>query len=160
MKWFKKKDVKPAVESKPRRVEIFAFEYPSKVILAWAKAIEGDANFLNFLKNNGYEELAIATHAIYLEPAARDWLTESGFAHLMAMIHGAEGNETAQKWLLANKFKLLYHMARAIDHEDEDIQWVKGNASVEFQLLTRSIQSVKDRIEENHNDIHSFNKDI
>ena len=160
MGWFKKKVKQTEQQVTPQRVEVFAFEYPAKVILAWAKAIEGDAKFLAFLKNNGFEELAIATHAIYLETDARDWLTNSGFAHLMAMIHGAEGNEKAQKWLLTNKFTLLYHMARAIDHEEEDIQWIKMNAPVEFQLLTRSIQIVKDRIEENHNDIHSFNKDI
>lgn len=160
MSWFRRKKSTESTTTPPRKVDIQAFEYPSKVVLAWAKAIEGDANFLQFLNNNGYEELAIAVHAVYLEPNARDWLTENGFAHLMAMIHGAEGNEKAQRWLSIHGFSLLYHLARAVDHEQEDIDWMKQNAPLEFQILAKSLQQVKDHIEENHNDMHSFNKDV
>ena len=160
MSWFSRKKTPSPSPVPPRKVEIYSFDYPSKIILAWSKAIEGDANFLQFLNQNGYEELAIAVHAVYLEPNARDWLTANGFAHLMAMIHGAEGNEKAQNWLNAHGFALLYHLSRAVDHEQEDITWMKQYAPLEFQILAKSLQRVKDHIEENHNDMHSFNKDI
>jgi ribosomal protein S15P/S13E len=78
----------------------------------------------------------------------------------MAMIHGSEGNEMAQKWLLAHDFMILYHMALAIEDEEESWVWLGKNVSPDMFILTQSIKKVKDQIEENHNDVHSFRKDI
>ena len=94
------------------KVEFKPIDYPAKIILAWSKAVEGNDEIMLWLKNNGYEELVMATYAIYLKDEARDWLVDNGYAHLMAMINAAEGNETAQKWLLKNNFLLLYHAHR------------------------------------------------
>jgi hypothetical protein len=113
-----------------------------------------------WLKDNGYPELTMATYAIYLKDEAREWLVKNGYPHLMAMIHGAEGNETAQKWLLAHDFMILYHMALAIEDEEESWVWLGQHVSPDMFILTRTIKKVKDMIEENHNDVHSFRKDI
>jgi hypothetical protein len=78
----------------------------------------------------------------------------------MAMIHAAEGNQKAAKWLLDNNFEMLYHLAKAIDHEHESWLWLRQNVSQDLFILAKSIQFIKDQIENNHNDMHSINKDL
>ena len=51
-------------------------------------------------------------------------------------------------------------MALAIEDEQTSWQWLGQNVTADMFLLTKSIKKVKDDIEENHNDIHSFRKDI
>ena len=157
--WFKKKQAQPKKASEVSTVPIKPIDYHPKIIIAWAKAIEGNGELLLWLKDNGYPELAMATYAIYLKDEARNWLTQNGYPHLMAMINGAEGNETAQKWLLAHGFDVLYHMAQAIEDEEESWHWLGANVTPDMFILTQTIKRVKDKIEENHNDIHSFRKD-
>ena len=161
LNWFKKKE-----KALPKKVEdvmtvpVKPFDYHPKIILAWAKAIEGNDDLMLWLKDNGFPELTMATYAIYLKEEARDWLTQNGYPHLMAMIHAAEGNEMAQKWLLAHDFMILYHMAMAVENEEESWVWLGKHVSPDMFILTQSIKKVKDQIEENHNDVHSFRKDI
>lgn len=156
--WFNRK--KKVTQKDISKVELKSIDYPAKIILAWSKAIEGNDEFLLWLKDNGYPELVMATYAIYLKEDARDWLTANGYAHLMAFINAAEGVESAQNWLLRNKMDLLYHMAMAIEGENESFQWIGANAPADIFILTQSIKTVKDKIEENHNDIHTFRKDL
>ena len=134
-------------------------DYPAKIILAWAKAIDGNQEILLWLKDNGYPELAMATYAILLKPEARDWLPKNGYPQLMAFIHAAEGNEKALRWLKLNDFELLRNMALAIDGEQEGWDYVSKNATADLFLLTQTIKKVKDRIEEQHNDVHTFGRD-
>lgn len=158
LNWFKKSR-KKRPDNEIRVTKLKSIDYPAKIILAWAKAIEGDKQFQLWLKTNGYEELYIACYAIYLRKEARDWLTANGYAHLMAMIHAAEGNASAQNWLVNHGFELLYHIALSVEDETESWQWLKENASPDLYLLAVSIKKIKDQIEENHNDVHSFGKD-
>lgn len=158
--FFKKNKIRRVNVEKLQSTPLKSIEYDSKIILAWSKAIEGNDDILLWLKENGYMELVMATYAIYLKEEARDWLTKNGYAHLMAFINAAEGNESAQKWLKTHQFDLLYHMALAIESEKESWKWLKENSSQDLFILTKSIKQVKDKIEENHNDIHSFRKDL
>lgn len=157
--WFKRKKREVKVEN-TERATLKNLDYPAKIILAWSKAIEGDDQFLIWLKDNGYEELFMATYAILLKEEARKWLTDNGYAHLLAMINAAEGNESAKKWLQTHNFEVLYHIACAVDDEEQSFHWLGQNAPADIFILTRTIKKVKDQIEENHNDIHSFRKDI
>ena len=148
-------------ENKPAEiVPLKPMEYSSMVILAWAKAVEGNIELQNWLKDNGYIELYLSVFAIYLKDEPRDWLVKNGYAHLMAMINAAEGNTNAAKWLLEHNFTMLYHLARAVDHEEGSWIWLRQNSTQDIFILAQSIQKIKDEIEDNHNDIHSFNKDI
>lgn len=133
--------------------------YPPKIILAWAKSLEGNLEITEWLLNNGYKELVMANQAILLKDEARNWLLDNGYPHLMAMINAAEGNENAQKWLLKHNFPQLYHMAMAVEGEMESWEWLGNHVPVDVFLLTKTIKKIKDDIEENHNDIHSFGKD-
>ena len=156
---FKKKNSKSEVEA-PKVVPLKPIDYPSLVILAWAKAVEGNPDLQKWLLDEGYNELYLSVYAIYLKDEARDWLVENGYAHIMAMIHAAEGNKKARKWLIDNRFETLYHIALAVDHEADSWDWLTKNASRDLLILAQSIQRVKDQIEENHNDPHSFKRDF
>jgi hypothetical protein len=132
-------------------------EYSSMFILAWAKAFEGNIELQNWLRDNGYLELYLSVLAIYLKDEPRDWLVKNGYPHLMAMINAAEGNPNAAKWLWDHNFHILYHIAKAVDHEETSWLWLRQNSTQDIFILAQSIQLIKDQIEENHNDIHSFN---
>lgn len=156
--WFgkKKKEEKKATFQK---VNMKALDYHPKVILAWAKALEGNKDLTLWLKDNGFEELVFANAAIYLKQEARNWLMQNGYPHLMAMIHAAEGDEKAQKWLLTNDFEILYHIALAVEDEQDSWKWLKENVTQDLFILAQTIRIVKNKIEENHNDVHSFGRD-
>jgi len=157
--WLKRKKREIKLES-TESTTLKNLDYPAKIILAWSKAIEGDDQFLIWLKDNGYEELFMATYAILLKEEARGWLQSNGYAHLLAMINAAEGNESAKKWLQTYNFEILFNIACAVDDENESFLWLRKNAPADIFILTKSIKKVKDEIEANHNDIHSFRKDI
>jgi len=146
---------KKSIEVKP----LNDISYPVKIILAWTKSLEGNVEITKWLLDNGYKELVMANQAIHLKNEARDWLMNNGYAHLMAMINAAEGKVQAQNWLKANGFDQLYHMALSIDGERESWEWLGNNVPVDIFLLTKAIEKIKDGIEENHNDVHSFGKD-
>jgi hypothetical protein len=135
-------------------------DYPAKIVLAWAKSIEGDESFTVWLSKNGYPELVMATYAIYLKNEAREWLMTNGYAHLMALINAAEGNKKAQSWLLVNQLELYYNIAMAVEDEPRSWKWIQQHVGVEIFILAKSIKLIKDKIEENHNDIHVFGKDF
>ncbi|PKR80508.1 hypothetical protein CW751_09025 [Brumimicrobium salinarum] len=161
MKLFRrKKKYKGDADKKPAaKLSVKPLEYHPKILLAWAKGIEGNQELLNYLLENGYKELVMATHAIRLKDKARDWLMENGYPHLMAMINAAEGNKQALSWLRKNNFHLLYNMARAIDGDAEGFKWINTNSTQEWFYLTKVIKEVKDEIEMGHNDIHKRSTD-
>jgi len=134
--------------------------YDGKIIIAWSKAIEGNDKFLFWLKDNGYPELVMTTYAIYLKVEAREWLEKNGYPHLLAMVNAAEGNESAQKWLKTYGYDILYHIGLSVEDDKESLLWIRKNAPVDIFMLTKSIKKVKDKIEENHNDIHTFGRDL
>jgi hypothetical protein len=158
LNWFKKKK-REIVASELSQTKLHRIDYPAKIILAWVKAIEGDSNFLQWLNENGFPELAMTTKAIYLNENSRNWLQTNGYAHLLAMVNAAEGNESAQKWLMVHDFEILFHIAMAVEDDQESWKWLKLNGTQDLFLLASTIKVVKDRIEENHNDFHSFRKD-
>jgi hypothetical protein len=158
--WFNKKKKVLSIENKVQVTPFKPLDYHPKIIVAWIKAIEGNQDIIKWLKDNGYEELVVASSAILLNNDARDWLMKNGYPHLMAMINASEGIVSAQLWLKKHKFELLYHISMAIENEKESWDWISKNATVDIFMLAQTIKRIKDKIEENHNDIHSFNKDL
>ena len=154
-----KKDKKQGPSNRPIKAEIKPLNYPPKIILGWAKAIEGNKEIAEWLSKNGYEELTIACWAIRLKNDARIWLMQNGYPHVMAFIHASEGDKKALDWLKTNNFQLFYNMALAIDGENENMIWLRQHATPDIFILMQAIKKVKDDIEANHNDMHSFGKD-
>lgn len=155
-KWLKNTKSSKEQEQVGRKIIVNPGEYPAKIILAWSKAVEGNKDILKWLSENGYKELSVACWAINLEDDARNWLMNNGYPHLMAFINAAEGNTRAQVWLEKHGFMVYLHMARAIDGEVDSYHWLQKNVQPDVFILTKSIEKVKDAIEERHRDIHTF----
>src|SRR5690554_2985820 len=127
-----KKEEMKGTRQKASKVQIKPFEYHPKIILAWAKGIEGHSDLLKYLLDNGYKELVMATHAIRLKDKARTWLMKNGYPHVMAFINAAEGNKQALNWLLKNNFVLFYNMAIAIEGDPQGFKWINQNSTQEY----------------------------
>lgn len=131
-------------KNEEKSVAIQPFSYHPKIILAWAKGLEGNTDLLRYLKENGYEELVYASRAIHGKESARSWLMKNGYPHITAMINAYEKDDQALEWLKKNRFALFYNMARAIKDEDEGFQWINKNSTQEIYLLTKVIKHVKE----------------
>lgn len=151
-----KKEDKP-IEQQTKPLQ--PLNYEPKIVIGWAESIGGNMEIRDWFAKNGYEELSIFCYALVLKNDARDWLMKNGYAHLMAMIHAVEGDKGALEWLDRYGFTKLKYIALAGQGELEGYKWIKANATVEFYMLAQKIQQVKDQIEENHNDTHSFGLD-
>lgn len=155
--FFKKKKPSRLVEGDAIQVvPIKSLDYPPKIILAWAKAVEGKQEFLDWLRDNGYPELHAACAAIKLNEKSRIWLMDNGYPHLLAFIQAAESKKAAMRWLENNNFHLLIQMAKAIDGDKEALLWIQKNQPVDIYILTMAIKVVKDDIEDYNNDVHIY----
>lgn len=162
MSWLKRifsKDSDPKI-LQISKVKVHQLDYPPKIILATCKALQGHVELGRYLLDNGYEELFYMTQAALLKEEARTWLMKNGYPHLLAMINAAEGNESALKWLQVHGFEILAHIADAVEGEMESFEWLKANATEDIFIFTVTLKKVKDEIEYNHNDVHSFGKDL
>ncbi|MDG1841477.1 MAG: hypothetical protein P8I93_03925 [Crocinitomicaceae bacterium] len=146
--------------STSKGVQLKNVKYSPKVILAWAKAIEGNVKINTWLLKNGFVELSVSVSAICLKDDARSWLMSNGYAHLFAMINASEGNKKAQIWLQKNNMMTFYHIAMAVEGEKTSWAWIGQNCGLEVFILATSIKKIKDQIEENHNDPHFYGKDL
>ena len=131
-------------------------QYPAKVLLAWGEAICGNRPLLDWLMKNGYQELGMTCHAIRLVDSARDWLMSNGHPHLMALVNGAEGNKNAIVWLHQYGYTYLADIALGADNDDDAIQRLIAAEQREWAGVALKIRSVKNQIEERHNDVHSI----
>lgn len=131
-----------------KNIAIRPFEYHPKIILAWAKGIEGNADLLKYLNENGFEELVQAARAIHGKERARSWLLENGYPQVTAFIRAYEKDPQALNWLMSHKFELFYFMALAVRDEDEGFVWINKNSTQEFFLLTKVIKHIKEERDE------------
>jgi hypothetical protein len=127
--------------------------YPEKILLAWAEAINGNTKIREFLANNGYPELAIFCFALRNQDTARTWLVEKKYMHLMALISGAEGDEDAIEWLNRFDFKTLAKVALAGDNDLAAFKWLQSK-DILFARIALEIRTVKNQIEDSNVDPH------
>ncbi len=156
--WRKKKD-RPEKLKAQSIVPMKKRVYPPKIKLAWMKALEGNTEITEWLIQNGFKELAMCNQAILLKEEAREWLMHNGFPHLMAFVNAAEGNGKAADWLSKAGMLEYFHMSQCIENQQESWQWLKENSTEDVFLLTKTIKKIKDQIEEDHNDIHTWSVD-
>lgn len=133
-------------------------KYPAKVLIAWSEAIKGNKQIREWLMKNGYEELGIFVHALNNDDESREWLMTNKYPHLMAVINGAEGNKQALGWLENYKLLPLMHVARSGDGNEDSFKWLIANGHRELALVAKQIQVVKDRIEQDNQDMHKISK--
>lgn len=136
-----------------------ARQYPLKVLVAWGEAISGNAELRDWLLGNGFPELGLFVHAMHNQASAREWLLNEGFPELMALCGGAEGDARAVQWLRNHDHPILAQMALAADNDDDAMRELLEQNERIWATLALKIRSVKNGIEERHNDWHSFNRD-
>lgn len=141
----------------PAKVNIVKRVYPSKILVAWAEAIDGNLKIKDWLIKNGYPELGLFVHALHLQDEARDWLMKNGFPHLMATINGVEGKEDSVKWLDHFGFPTLALVARAADGNDSAMAFLLAKDKV-FAVIAQKIKKVKDDIERNNSSHYRISK--
>jgi hypothetical protein len=129
-------------------------EYPSKIILAWSEAVDGNVAIRDWLMANGYPELGLFVFALHLKKEARQWLMDNGNAHLMATIECAEGRPQACMWLQKFELEILEKVARAADNDEHAAQWLLDRQYQDFLRLSMRIRKVKNEIQSRHDDMH------
>ena len=134
-------------------------QYPVKVLVAWGEAISGNRELRDWLLGNGFPELGLFVHAMHNQQSAREWLQQEGFPELMALCCGTEGDARAVQWLLNHGHITLANMARAADNDDDAMRILMEEPDRIWAALALKMRSIKNGIEERHNDWHSFNKD-
>ena len=106
-----------------------------------------------------HSELGMTCHALRLVDTARSWLMSNGHPHLMALVNGAEGNKNAIVWLHQYGYTYLADIALGADNDDDAIQRLIAAEQREWAGVALKIRSVKNQIEERHNDVHSLSPD-
>ena len=134
-------------------------QYPIKVLVAWGEAISGNRELRDWLLGNGFPELGLFVHAMHNQQSAREWLQQEGFPELMALCCGTEGDARAVQWLPNHGHITLANMARAADNDDDAMRILMEEPDRIWATLALKMRSIKNGIEERHNDWHSFNKD-
>ena len=134
-------------------------QYPVKILVAWGEAISGNRELRDWLLGNGFPELGLFVHAMHNQQSAREWLQQEGFPELMALCCGTEGDARAVQWLLNHGHITLANMARAADNDDDAMRILMEEPDRIWATLALKMRSIKNGIEERHNDWHSFNKD-
>lgn len=129
-----------STDTTPKHVAIQPLNYPPKVILAWNECLKGNVEITNWLLENGYRELVIATSVIHQEETGEKWLMQNGFPHLLAFAHAMDDDEEALKWLEVNKFEKLRRIALAAQYENWAWDWVLGNCTEDLILLTKTLR--------------------
>jgi len=105
---------------------------------------EDDGEFLNWLLENGYRELAALSSGIRGSQHATTWLMKNKYPHLAAFDNAVGGSETAYKWLLDNQHDLLAVFVDAINDNMEALSWFKKNDLEVFIHLSRKIRSFRE----------------
>ena len=134
-------------------------QYPAKIILAWAEAINGNRDIRDWLITSGYPELGLFVFALHNKTEARQWLIDNGFPHLMALINGAEGNQNALSWLKKFDYDILEKMARVGDNDEDALIWLLHNNLPDMAKVAVKIREVKNEIDANNNDMHRISPD-
>ena len=101
-------------------------DYDPKVLMAFGETFsEEDGEFLNYLLNNGYPELAALSSGIRGSNEAVDWLFKNKFAHFAAFDNAVCGSIEAYSWLLDNDQNLLALLVDAINNDTKALAWLK-----------------------------------
>jgi hypothetical protein len=103
--------------------------------------------------------LGLFVHALHNQISAREWLHNEGHPELMALCRGAEGDGRAVQWLKSHGHEVLANMALAADNDDDAMKALLQEDERLWATLALKIRSVKNGVEERHNDWHTFGRD-
>ncbi|PLX04369.1 MAG: hypothetical protein C0595_03495 [Marinilabiliales bacterium] len=130
-------------------------DYDPKVLMAFGETFsEEDGEFLNYLLNNGYPELAALSSGIRGSNEAVDWLFKNKFPHFAAFDNAVSGSIEAYTWLLYNNQNLLALFVDAINNDTNALAWLKNHNLEIFIHLSRKIRNFREGQTFDYHKIH------
>ncbi len=130
-------------------------DYDPKVLMAFGETFsEEDGEFLNYLLNNGYPELAALSSGIRGSNEAVDWLFKNKFPHFAAFDNAVSGSIEAYTWLLDNNQNLLALFVDAINNDTNALAWLKNHNLEIFIHLSRKIRNFREGQTFDYHKIH------
>lgn len=118
-------------------------DYDTKILLAFLEGLKGDKNFLDFLFNNGFPELAALANAINSDTDALDWLIkQSGYPEFGVLSNAIDGEDNAILWLKKYNCDFLLKFALACQKNDEAIRWFAENDLKLFIMIIQRIHEI------------------
>ncbi|NOY50016.1 MAG: hypothetical protein GXO88_05575 [Chlorobi bacterium] len=129
--------------------------YPPKILMAFGETFsEEKGEFLNWLLEGGYPELAALSNGIRGSQEATEWLLKNNFARFAAFDNAVGGSEKAYAWLLDNEENLLAVFVDAINNNMEALAWFKNHKLEIFIHLSRKIRNFRENQTFDYHKIH------
>ncbi len=123
------------------------FNYPPKIIIALAEAIQGNQKILSWLLENGYPELAAFASAIRGSDDAVQWLLNNKFPELAALDAAISKDVKAYHWLKKHDFTFYILLADACQGKPAAIYHLEKNPQMEaFLYLAKKTKSFFDQV--------------
>ena len=115
---------------------------------------DDDGEFLQWLVDNGYQELAALSSGIKGSEEAAIWLIKNKYGSLAALDHAINGSAPAYKWLIDNEHDLLAVFVDAINNNTESLAWFKNNKLEIFIHLSRKIRMFRENQTFDYHKLH------
>lgn len=130
--------------------------YDPKILLAFGETFEeeGGEDFLKWLLENGYPELAALSSGIRGSHEAIDWLMKNKYPHFAALDGAIDKKPEAYDWLKKHDYNLLIVFANAVHGKEEAFIWFKENKLEIFTHLAEKIRQFGNRRSFDYHKIH------
>lgn len=115
-------------------------KYPLVAYEKLATAIrDKDEDALQWLRDNGFPELAHFWDAVEGMEMSFRWLLENNFRHLAAVVDGLSGKETAKAWLLQSGHASLAAFIEASEGSPKAVAFLIKNGEKGWIHVARAV---------------------
>ena len=129
--------------------------YQPKILMAFGETFSDETGeFLGWLIENNYPELAALSSSIRGSKEATAWLMKNKFPRFAALDDAICGSEKAYKWLIENDHNLLTVFVDAINNNMESVKWFKDNDLEIFIHLSRKIRQFRETQSFDYHKLH------
>ena len=119
-------------------------KYDTKILLALIKCIAGRKDFLRWLMNNGYPELAAFSNAIRGDVDAMKWLFQYHYEWLAILSNAIDGEDKARVWIGHATHRCNLMFALACREDIDAIRWLRDNNLQILLLMAKEVAQVLD----------------
>ncbi len=131
-------------------------KYPTKILIAFGEALDGNIEIYKWLLNNGFPELAALCSAIHASRDALSWLLKHH--PILAILSNAiDGEKHAINWLIKHQQDFLLKFADACNSDQQAKKWFAENNLDIFNTLANKINEVLKQQKRDRFDYHKFN---
>lgn len=128
--------------------------YPSKVILAWSEAVNGNEPITKWLISNGYPELISCLDSFRGNENADKRLMKSGHPEFVAFVEFINGSKKAKEWLEQFGFDLFITIGDFVNEEDGSAKKLMATGAKEVIIFAQRLKKFVTEIDFDANDVH------